>query len=147
MITMAKTYENKAHKGEEPRFEKTPEDIAREVPIGGAIEVLSAAEFLTRQQVRWWKGVLLPSLSEHTGDSKGYWETKLKLAVLPDEFQPEYIPIGKQVFPIVPTVKVLSKTKMNELIKGSVAHLRENPEYGDEFQWVTEPDSELRKDQ
>lgn len=118
---------------------------------GGAIKTLTPLEYITEQQRRWFKGVLLPALAEDTGDSVGYWETKLKLAVLPDDFQPFYVPIGKQVFPVIPSITILSMKKMNLLIEGSVKHLREgvdekeNSLYGDRFQWVTLPDKELRK--
>lgn len=110
------------------------------------VESWSDLKERTERQTAWWKGILLPALAKDTGDSKEYWETKLKLAVLPDDFTPFYIPIGKQVFPIVPSITKLSCKKMTELIQGAVSHLRETPEYGDQFQWVTLPDSELRRD-
>ena len=96
------------------------------------------------QQRKWWKGVLLPALEKHTGDSIAYWETKLKLAVLPDDFAPKTVVIGKKTYNYVPSVSSLSMKKMNLLMEGSVAHLRDEDIYGDEFLWVTLPDKELR---
>jgi len=104
------------------------------------VEVLSGAEYITHGQRAWWKGILLPALAKDSGDSVGYWETRLKLAVLPDDFAPYYVPLGKQVFPIIPSITKLSKKKMNMLIEGSVQQLNE---WG--FLWVTLPDEEKRK--
>jgi hypothetical protein len=84
--------------------------------------------------------VLLPALAKDTGDSVEHWETTLKLAVMPDEFQPFYIPIGKQIFPIIPSITKLSNKKMDRMIEGAVAKCHE---YG--LMWVTLPDKELRK--
>lgn len=100
----------------------------------------SEAKELSLQQIRWWKGVLLPALAEDSGDSKAFWEAKLKLAVLPDEFQPEIVNINGKTFGYLPSVSTLSCKKTNELIEGSVAQCHE---WG--FAWVTLPDSELRK--
>jgi hypothetical protein len=58
---------------------------------------------------------------------------------MPDEFVPYYIPIGKQVFPIIPSITILGKKKMNQMIEGAVAKCHE---YG--LLWVTLPDKELR---
>ena len=135
-----------------PTFDTPLAEILAQLKPGGALKVLSPVDYITEQQIRWWKGILLPSLAKHTGDSVGYWETKLKLAVLPDDFQPYYVPIGRQVFPVIPSVTILGKKKMNALIEGSVKHLREGVDekevslYGDEFLWVTLPDADLRKE-
>lgn len=122
-----------------PTFEKPIEEIAAEAVLGGALKVLTPLEYITDQQRKWWKGVLLPALAKDSGDSIGFWETKLKLAVLPDDFQPYYVPFGRQVFPIIPSITILSKKKMNILIEGSVAQCHE---WG--FVWVTLPDPALR---
>ncbi len=103
------------------------------------------------QQRKWWKGVLLPALAEHTGSSEAYWETKLKLAVLPDDFQPKSTTVNGVLYNYVPSVSKLPMKKMNLLIVGSVDHLRNGVDekdkslYGDYFHWVTLPDKELRK--
>ena len=103
------------------------------------LRVMSEAEYITHKQIAWWKGILLPALAKDSGDSVGYWETKLKLAVLPDDFAPYYVPLGKQVFPIIPSITKLSIKKMNILIEGSVDKCHD---WG--FEWVTLPDKELR---
>jgi len=129
----------------EPTFEKPVQVIFSELQLGGAIKILSPAKYITEGQRAWWKGILLPALALHTGDSVLYWETKLKLAVMPDEFQPIYVPLKRQVFPIIPSITILSVKKMGQLMDGSVKHLREDGGYGEEFQWVTLPDSELSR--
>ncbi len=147
------TYQVQTIVDNEPTFQNEVKlsEILADLKIGGALQTLSPLEYITNQQVRWFKGVLLRALAKDTGDSVGYWETKLKLAVLPDDFQPYYVPIGKQVFPVIPSITILSKRKMNLLIKGSVKHLREgvdekgNSLYGNHFSWVTLPAKELRK--
>jgi hypothetical protein len=129
----------------QPTFTKPMSEILSEVKMGGGIKILDPDDYITEQQRAWFKGVLLRDLSKDTGDSREYWETRLKLAVLPDDFVPFYIPIGKQVFPVLPSITKLSMRKMNMLIEGSVAHLRDGNIYGDRFLWVTLPDSTLRK--
>jgi hypothetical protein len=119
-------------------------EILASLEVGGALMSLTPLEYITARQRAWFKGILLPALAKDTGDSRIHWETKLKLAVLPDDFQPTPVAYGKQVIHIIPSIKTLGKRKMNQLIEGSVQHLRESPEYGDKFQWVTLPDSELR---
>ena len=124
----------------EPTFKKPLKEILAELEMGGALKTLSPLDYITSQQIAWWKGILLPALAEDSGDSVGYWETKLKTEVLPDDFAPYYVPLGRQVFPIVPSITILSKKKMNLLIEGSVDKCHE---WG--FLWVTLPDKERRK--
>ena len=133
------THQVKAMIDGEPTFEKPLKEILAECVLGGALKTLSPLDYITGQQIAWWKGILLPALAKDSGDTVGYWETKLKLAVLPDDFVPFYIPLGKQIFPIIPSITILSKKKMNILIEGSVDKCHEW-----EILWVTLPDSELR---
>ena len=137
---MPNTYQVMSIVDGQPTFEKPLQLILAGLERGGAIRLLSPADYVTHRQVAWWKGILLPALAKDSGDSVGYWETKLKLAVLPDDFAPYYVPLGKQVFPIIPSITKLSKKKMNMLIEGSVQQLNE---WG--FLWVTLPDESLRK--
>jgi hypothetical protein len=122
----------------QPLFDKPIQEFFKSCEPGSIIQLLTPAEFLGLQQIRWWKGILLPALAKDSGDSVEYWETTLKLAVMPDEFVPYYIPIGKQIFPIIPSITKLSKTKMNQMIEGAVAKCHE---YG--LTWVTLPDKDL----
>jgi hypothetical protein len=104
------------------------------------VVLMSQDEYLSYRQIRYWKGVLLPALAKDTGDSVSYWETRLKLLVLPDEFQPEKIEYKGKELIYLPSIKKLSTKKMNQLIEGSVEKLHS---WG--FTWVTLPNSELRK--
>lgn len=122
-----------------PIFDRPIKELLDQCSIGGALQLLTPEGYISYQQIRFWKGVLLPALSKDSGDSVEYWETTLKLAVMPDEFTPFYVPIGKQVFPVIPSITKLSKTKMNLMIEGSVSKCHE---YG--LLWVTLPDKELR---
>jgi hypothetical protein len=124
----------------QPTFDKPLQELLVECVSGSVLQLLTPDEYLSLQRIRWWKGVLLPALAKETGDSIEHWETTLKLAVMPDEFQPFYIPIKKQVFPIIPSITKLSNKKMDRMIEGSVAKCHE---YG--LTWVTLPDKELRK--
>ena len=124
-----------------PAFNVPIEQVWEGCKKGGAYKRLDPLEYVTARQIAFWKGILLPALAKDTGDSEGYFETKLKLAVLPDDFQPYYVPIGRQVFPIIPSITILSKKKMGLLIEGSVEKCIE---WG--FDYVTLPGKELRKD-
>lgn len=127
-------------------FEKPLEHIATEVKPGGALQVLAPEEYITDQQRKWWKGVLLKHLSRDTGDSIHWWENRLKLAVMPDKFQPIYTGYGKQVFGYIPSITILSKNQMNQMIEGSIAELRDEEKYGTQFIHYTLPDKTKRKD-
>ena len=127
----------------QPCFNGPLDGFIADMRPGDVLKRLSADEYITDRQRAWWKGVLLPSLAKDTGDSREYWETRLKLAVMPDEFTPVFVPYLKQVFPVVPSITKLGKRKMMELIDGSIAHLRDG--YDGQFQWVTGPDPSLRK--
>lgn len=124
----------------QPLFDHPLSDLLEQCVPGAAIQLLTPDKYISYQQIRWFKGVLLPVLSKDSGDSVEYWETLLKTSVMPDEFTPFYVPIGKQVFPIVPSINKLSIKKMNQLIEGSVAKCHEMG-----LTWVTLPDSELKK--
>ncbi len=98
----------------------------------------------TPQQRAWWKGILLPQLAENTGDSMGYWENELKLGVMPDEFHLMSSHIDGRNHRHVPSILILNRKQMREMIEGSVAYLRDEKRYGTQFDWVTLPDEELR---
>lgn len=131
-------------------FPKHITDIALEVPVGGALRVLSPKEYISLQQIKWWKGVLLPALEKDTGDTVLWWENHLKLMVMPVEFAPKSYEYGGETFAYLPSITILSVKKMSLLMKGSVDYLRGKDDDPDDngkgFSWVTLPDSELRKD-
>lgn len=124
----------------QPYFDKPLSDLVGKCVPGSAIQLLTPDKYISSQQIRWFKGVLLPALSKDSGDSVEYWETLLKTSVMPDEFIPFYVPMGKQIFPVIPSINKLSIKKMNQLIEGSVAKCHELG-----LTWVTLPDSDLRK--
>ena len=140
-------------------FEKPIGDILAEVEHGGGIEVFEPEKYITHCQIAWWKGVLLPALSKHSGDSKDWWEARLKVHVVPEVFACRYVAVGNEVCRIIPSISSLSHTKkgratMTKLIKGSVLHLHDmdmegqpidKPIYNGEYDWVTEPDSSKRR--
>ena len=109
------------------------------------IDSYSEAAEWSDQQRKWWKGVLLPALAKDTGDSIEYWETVLKLAVMPDDFQFITATVDGKKITYLPSVTILGMRKMNQMVKGSVAHLRDDRIYGKQFHWVTEPRKELKK--
>ena len=123
----------------QPIFDKPLKELLDQCVPGGALQVLTPLEYITEQQRRYWKGVLLPALAKDSGDSVESWETRLKMAVMPDEFAPRSVTVGKSEYYIIPSITKLSKKKMNELIEGSVAQCHE---WG--LMWVALPDSELR---
>ena len=134
-----KIYKVQAMIDGQPAFAVPMNLILAELEMGGALKVLSPAEYHTDQQRRWWKGVLLPALASDTGESVSIWEARLKLSVMPDEFAVVYITVQDKPYATIPSIATLGKRKMGELMEGSVAILRE---WG--FEWVTLPDPELR---
>jgi len=108
------------------------------------VERADGLECWTPQQRKWWKGILLPKLAESTGDSMGYWENELKLGVMPDEFHLMFSNIDGRNHRHVPSILILNRKEMREMIEGSVAYLRDEKRYGTQFDWVTLPDEELR---
>ncbi len=109
------------------------------------VEDYSEAKEWSDQQRKWWKGILLSALADDTGDSETYWEAVLKLAVMPDEFPPITVVVDGKKVTYLPSITILGMTKMNQMVKGSVAHLRDETIYHGKFLWVTEPRKELKK--
>ena len=128
----------------EPTFEVPIEKVWEGCKKGGAYRQLDPVEYITLQQTRWVKGILLPALSEDTGDSVAVWEARLKRNVMPDDFPPAVVQDSQIVYITLPSITTLGKRKMGQFIEGSVSHLRDEKIYGDKFQWVTLPDKELR---
>jgi hypothetical protein len=126
---------------EGPLFDQPLSFILKGCVPGAAIQLLTPDKFISYQQIRWWKGILLTALSRDSGDSIAWWEATLKLAVMPDEFAPTYVAVGKQVLPIIPSISSLSIKKMGKLIEGSVSYCRDT--LG--LMWVTLPAAELKK--
>lgn len=149
---MPKTFITNQIEGQAAVVEHTWDDIQAEAASHRRSRVIVESWSEEREwsdgQRKWWKGVLLPALAEHTDNSELYWENKLKLAVMPDDFTPQRTVIDVEEYWYLPSVSTLSMKKMNKLIVGSVAHLRDEDSdeivYGDEFLWVTLPAKQLR---
>lgn len=146
-----KIYKNQSHIANEPRFEKKAVSIVRSVPVGGALAVLDASEVesglgWSDAQRKWWKGQLLPSLAACTGNTVDWWETRLKLQVMPDEFQPITTVIDGEEHTHLESIKKLTREQMTEMVTGSVAHLRDETIYGKIFQWVVWPNPDKKKE-
>lgn len=146
---MAKTFITRTIDGQAAVDDSTWEDVHAEAATHHrsrvSVEGYSEDKEWSEQQRKWWKGVLLPALAEDTGDSIAYWENKLKLSVMPEDFQPITIIVDGSLFTYLPSITTLGIKKMNLMVEGSVAHLRDESVYGDKFHWVTLPDKTLRK--
>ena len=108
------------------------------------VENADGLERWAPQQRKWWKGILLPQLAVFTGDSKGYWENELKLGVMPDEFHLICSHIDGRDHIHLPSITILNRKEMREMIEGAVAYLRDEKRYGETFHWVLLPDKDLR---
>ena len=97
-------------------------------------------EPITEQQRKFWKGILLPALAADTGDTLDYWENKLKISVMPDEFAVKTMLVNGHEYCYIPSITTLTREQMNALIEGSVDKCHE---FG--IDWVTLPEKELRK--
>ena len=62
-----------------PRFKDvTYAEILLSVPVGGALKVLTALEYHTHQQRKWYKGIAVSHMSEYTGYTKTAWDKYFK---------------------------------------------------------------------
>ena len=118
----------------EPCFSIPLKEILATLDLGWAIQILKPVEYMTLQQRRWFKGVLLPALSRDNGETVRWWQKKLVTAIFPEDIEHE--PDGTVVYP---SIRDYGKKKMNTLIEESVSKCHE---WG--FLWVTLPDSDLR---
>lgn len=116
------------------------------------IAVMTEDEALSNRQIRWFKGVLLPALAKDTGYTESYWETRLKLSVMPEKFEPVPFDYQGVTYYRIPSITILSTKEMTQLMEGAVHHLREDnlpkkkKQYHGLFDWVVMPDSSLRKE-
>ena len=105
------------------------------------------AEEISYQMIKWFKGILLPSLAEFTGDTVTYWEATLKMNVMPDYFKPETITVKvgniDMAFNVPRSIANMPMKRAIELVDGSVGWLHKEEHKG-LFLWVTLPDPELR---
>lgn len=118
--------------------------------LAAKIEVseYSEAEEISYQMIKWWKGVLLPAIAKFTGDTVLWWETTLKMNVMPEYFKPEVVVVkigtAKVPFNVPRSIANMPMKRAIELVDGSVEWLH-SEEHKGLFLWVTLPDPELRK--
>ncbi len=67
------THQVKSIVGGMPTFEKPLSELLAELEVGGAIKTLTALEYITDRQRRWFKGVCLRDLvkNDEHGETKG----------------------------------------------------------------------------
>ena len=75
---------------------------------------------------------------------KGTGRMSLSLGVMPDEFHIVCSHIDGHDHKHIPSILILNRKEMREMIEGAVAYLRDEKRYGDKFHWVTLPDKDLR---
>jgi hypothetical protein len=126
--------------GQPARFKKTYGAIISEVPIGGALKVLTPLEFYTSRQRAWYRGVCLPGLSDWNGDSVIKWDDRLKKECHgKDLLNIEYWPLQDGTMLARLTIKKVGKRKMTQFIQ-------EILDLAVEKKWpIVPPDPDLRK--
>ena len=123
---------------DQPCFAVPLAQILASCEAGGAIQILSPAQYVTEQQLAWWKGVLVRAVADDTGNSELDQENAFKRA-MPELFPPSISYTDGQRTESFPSIKSLSKKKMSLAVERAVelAH-----EWG--CPWVTLPDPTLR---
>jgi hypothetical protein len=69
---------------------------------------------LSLQQMKYLHAVVVPLFSNYTGDSKQYWENKLKVECGSKWFKPEIISVCGHEYTIIPSKKHLSVKDFSE---------------------------------
>ncbi len=66
----------------QPTFTRPLQSILMDLKVGGALQTLSALEYHTEQQRRWYKGVCLPHLvkNDENGETEAWWDEEVKKA-------------------------------------------------------------------
>ncbi len=128
-------------------FEKPVGEILSELSPGGALKILSAVDYITDAQRRWYKGICLPALVrwDENGETVGWWDWKVKkeckgLAYLKKEGI--VIEVGGSFHELTDgrlTTKGVGIRNMTNFIEEILSQAMQRG-------WpVTEPDSSLRK--
>lgn len=139
---MAKLYRARTIDNQ-PAFEKPLTEIIDEVKPGGAIKVLTPAEYITDRQRRWYKGVCLRELvkNDENGETAEWWDTEVKkrcggLSYLKKEIF--FLDNGQAVGRL--TTSGVGKKNMTNFIEEILSKAME-------FGWpVSPPDPDLRKE-
>ena len=123
---MAKTYPRNNIIGQ-PEFEKPVDEIALEVPPGGALVVKSALEYITDQQRAYYRGVAVKTVAQETGYSEVEADGILKAACGGNELlkhEKVYLcnmPNGKPIIVDRLTIKGVGKINMSLFIDAVLA--------------------------
>lgn len=122
-----------------PTFEKTLPEIVADMKMGGALKKLTAVEYHTDQQRKWYKGVCLRGLSDWTGDTPGEWDLKLKILCGGGLLKKETIYIGDGKTCERLTIVGVGKRNLTQFIENILSKSIEMDLH------ITPPDAELRK--
>jgi len=127
-------------------FEKDIEEIAAEVPEGGALKILTPLEYITDRQRRWYKGICLPHLvkQDENGETESWWDDEVKrecngLGLLKKEIYFYSDQMGNKIGIGRLTTKGVGKRNMTQFIENilSVSLVKG---------WgIAPPDADLRK--
>ncbi len=134
------TYPVKTISNRGPSFEKPLDEILAELRLGGAIKILSAVDYITDAQRRWYRGPCLHGLSDWNGDTVDEWDLRLKAECNGVELlKTETIFLGVGMTCTRLTIKGVGKRNMTQYLENVLSK-------GIEREWpVTEPDSSLRR--
>ena len=123
-----------------PRFKKTYGEIMMEVPVGGALRVLTPLEYYTHRQRAWYRGICLPGLSAWNGDTIQKWDERLKKECHgKDLLKMEYWELQDGTMLARLTIKNVGKRKMTQFIQEILDKAQEK-------KWpIVAPDPDLRK--
>lgn len=143
------TYPVKTISNRGPSFEKPLDQILAELRLGGAIKILSAVDYITDAQRRWYKGVCLPALvrADENGETAEWWDTEVKrlcggLAYLKKDIV--FVKIG--LADGAQTIGVGRLTTKGVGIRKMIAFIEEILSQATQRGWpVSAPDPELRR--
>lgn len=123
-----------------PTFEVPLLEILKTLKRGGAIKILTPAEYHTERQRRWYKGICLAGLSFWNGETKEWWDAKLKNECFGAELlkKEEWLDLETGEKRSRLTIKGVGKKKMTAFIENILSKAVE-------MDWpITAPDPDLR---
>jgi len=129
----------------EPTFSVPMSEIFADLEIGGALKTLTASEYHTDQQRKWYRGVCLKGLSDWNGETVDEWDLRIKALCGGNLLKTEPImygttPTGDPLICHRQTIVGVCKSKMTKFIENILSAAITN-------EWmVTPPDDSLRKE-
>ena len=141
------TYPVKLILDDGPTFEKPLSEILSELSPGGAIKILKPTEYHTHRQRKWYKGPCLKGLSDWNGETRGWWDDKLKVECKGAKYLKKEVHIVSLVFTgEIVHVPITRYTIRNVGKKNMTAYIEEILSMAVKKQWpVSAPDPELRR--